>query len=296
VGTFFSIVIPTHNRAYLIRETIASILKQTHVSLEIIVVDDGGDDDTKDVVEEFHDSRIKYIKTENRERGAARNSGLKLANGSYINYFDSDDILNPILEQLQNFITINNNPAVVFGAIEQIFQGRSSRLIRPRYSNFKTSIMHNNFLACGAVFIRHDVAKKFLFSEKWNLSGAEDWELWLRLYAYYEFLDCKMTIFRQYEHSGRSLRSQNVDKSIDREACFVETIREARTVLSNRFTQSDIDLLLADRFSFMALLYCEKNSKDEAVLFWRKSYQTSLRVLTRRRFWAVCRKLFFFAP
>jgi len=295
VGVFFSIIIPTYNRARLIRGTIASILEQRRVSFEIIVVDDGGEDETKAVIDEFNDTRITYIKTENRERGAARNSGLKIANGDYINYFDSDDIFNPVLERLQNFITINNDPPVVFGAIERISNGRSLGLVKPYSSRLKTSIMHNNFLACGAVFIRRDVAKKNPFSEERKLSGTEDWELWLRLYALNEFLDCKMTIFKQYEHAERSLRSQNADKSIDREACFADIIRDTSGLLSHRFTPSDISLLLADRFSLIALLYCEKKSQANTLRFWRRSFQTSVRVLARKRFWAVFLKLLFFS-
>lgn len=259
------------------------------------MIDDGSDDQTKAVIDNLNDRRLKYIKTENRERGAARNSGLKIAVGDYINYFDSDDTLkNGVLKRLHDFILANNNPPVVFGSIEQTSGERSLGPIKPYFSNFRDSIIHNNFLACGAVFIKRDVAEKNLFSEKRKLSGTEDWELWLRIYSCYEFLDSKMTIFRQHEHSERSLRIQNVDRSIEREICFVDTICETRDTLSNRFTQSEIDLLLADRFSLLALLYCEKNSRNDAMRFLQKSFQTSVRVLGRKRFWAVFRKLFFF--
>lgn len=293
MNVFFSIVIPTFNRALLVGETIASILEQKSVPLEIIVVDDGGEDNTNIVVKDFDDSRVKYFKVDNRERGAARNFGLKMSTGNYVNYFDSDDILNPVLTTLRDFIVANKNPPVVYGSIEQIVNGKSIGFIQPYSSNFKASIIHNNFLACGAVFIRRDVAERFLFSEKRALSGAEDWELWLRLYASHEFLNCKMTLFKQREHVDRSLRSLNADKAMARELCFAEAIDENRTMLLERFTAMEIDLLLADRFSLLALLHFERNSRDEAVLFWRKSYTTSTRVVFRKRFWAVFRKLVF---
>jgi len=294
VSVFFSIIIPTFNRALLVREAIASILEQNNIPLEIIVVDDGGGDNTDVVINDFNDRRIKYCKVGNRERGAARNLGLKMSSGRYVNYFDSDDILNPVLTKLYDFIIANNNPPVIYGSIEQMANGKSVGVIQPYTSNFRKSIIHNNFLACGAVFIRSDIATRFLFSEKRALSGAEDWELWLRIYTCHEFSNCKMAIFKQREHVERSLRTANPDKAIARELCFVETIHEERTMLLERFTEAEIDLLLADRFSLLALLYCERKSRDEAILFWKRSYKTSGRVIGRKRFWAVFRKLFFF--
>ena len=72
----FSVVIPTYNRAGLIGLTIRSFLEQDHKSFEILVVDDGGTDNTKEIISSFNDHRIQYLYKENGERGAARNWGL----------------------------------------------------------------------------------------------------------------------------------------------------------------------------------------------------------------------------
>ena len=89
----FSIIIPTYNRASLIKETINSVLLQDYPNFEIIIVDDGSTDDTENIVKSIEDSRINYHKKTNAERGAARNFGIKLAKGEYITFLDSDDIL-----------------------------------------------------------------------------------------------------------------------------------------------------------------------------------------------------------
>src|SRR5688572_16056491 len=91
----FSVVIPAYNRAGLIERAIKSILLQSYTNVEIIVVDDGSTDNTKEVVSRFNHANLKYIYQENRERGAARNNGVKNAHGAYVVFLDSDDFLYP---------------------------------------------------------------------------------------------------------------------------------------------------------------------------------------------------------
>jgi glycosyltransferase involved in cell wall biosynthesis len=90
-----SVIMPTYNRAHLLHESILSVLSQTYENLEIIVVDDGSSDDTKEVVTSFSDPRINYIWQPNRGRSNARNHGLSLARGNFIAFLDSDDLYLP---------------------------------------------------------------------------------------------------------------------------------------------------------------------------------------------------------
>lgn len=85
-----SVVIPTYNRAHLIRRAIESILAQTAPGIEIIVVDDGSRDNTADVIAEYG-SRARYLRQENAGVGAARNAGIRLCTGRYVAFLDSDD-------------------------------------------------------------------------------------------------------------------------------------------------------------------------------------------------------------
>ena len=73
---FFSIIIPTYDRASFITKTINSVLSSEFTDFEIIVVDDGSTDNTSEIVSAIQDNRIKYIYQENKERGAARNNGI----------------------------------------------------------------------------------------------------------------------------------------------------------------------------------------------------------------------------
>lgn len=90
-----SVIIPSYNRAHFVGEAIQSILDQTFPDFEVIVVDDGSTDNTKDVVTSFKDPRVKYTFQENRGIAAARNTGIKATSGEYVAFLDSDDLWLP---------------------------------------------------------------------------------------------------------------------------------------------------------------------------------------------------------
>jgi glycosyltransferase involved in cell wall biosynthesis len=113
----FSIIVPTFNRSSLINFAIESILKQTYSNWDLIVVDDGSTDNTREIVHRYvqDDSRIKYIYQENAERCVARNNGINNASGEYICFLDSDDyFLNNRLELLAKTIETSNVKEAVF--------------------------------------------------------------------------------------------------------------------------------------------------------------------------------------
>jgi glycosyltransferase involved in cell wall biosynthesis len=85
-----SVIIPTYNRANFVTEAIDSVLSQTFLDYELIVVDDGSTDDTKDVLLRY-EGRIKYIYQPNSGVGAARNAGVRCAVGEWLAFLDSDD-------------------------------------------------------------------------------------------------------------------------------------------------------------------------------------------------------------
>lgn len=101
-----SVVIPTYNRASFLKHSIGSVLEQTHAIQEIIVVDDGSTDNSKDIVESLARHKpIKYIYQENKGISSARNAGIVASSGDYIAFLDSDDAWLPtkIEKQLETF-------------------------------------------------------------------------------------------------------------------------------------------------------------------------------------------------
>jgi glycosyltransferase involved in cell wall biosynthesis len=96
-GDLVSVVIPSYNRAYCIATTVDSVLAQTHKQLEILIVDDGSSDGTRDLIAERYrgEPRVRYIHQSNAGVSAARNHGLRLATGQFVALLDSDDIWLP---------------------------------------------------------------------------------------------------------------------------------------------------------------------------------------------------------
>ncbi|NLE01600.1 MAG: glycosyltransferase family 2 protein [Fibrobacter sp.] len=109
----FSIVIPVYNRSTLIVETIDSVLKQSFNNYEIIIINDGSNDNTLQVLSQFN-NKILLINQENQGAEIARNAGVKIASGEYVVFLDSDDILLPhALFCYNNLIIQTDYPAFV---------------------------------------------------------------------------------------------------------------------------------------------------------------------------------------
>jgi glycosyltransferase involved in cell wall biosynthesis len=102
MGKLFSIVIPVYNRAAAIRACLDSLLAQRCSDFEIVVVDDGSEDDTVGAVESYGDA-VRLIRQRHRGAGAARNTGIETAKGEYVAFLDSDDLWFP--HTLQNYAT-----------------------------------------------------------------------------------------------------------------------------------------------------------------------------------------------
>lgn len=182
---FFSVVIPTYNREKHIKKAIDSVLAQTFTDFEVLVIDDGSTDGTRGVVQAYTDPRVRYIYQENRERGAARNHGARLARGSYICYLDSDDYwFANHLEAAHHAIGSSHRRACHHFAHQYVSPtGELQREQRPNSLEL-SDFSSGNPLSCNAVVIPKEVLEKYPFREERGLAGSEDYELWLRLAAH----------------------------------------------------------------------------------------------------------------
>jgi hypothetical protein len=112
---FFSVIIPTHNRAELLDVCLSSVFAQQRTDYEVIVVDDGSTDRTADVLAGYG-SRVRVLHQDNRGPGAARNTGVRAASGQYLAFLDSDDVWFPwTLDTYRRVIEEASLPAFVAG-------------------------------------------------------------------------------------------------------------------------------------------------------------------------------------
>jgi glycosyltransferase involved in cell wall biosynthesis len=137
-----SIIVPTHNRAHLIGDTIRSVISQNYRHWELIIVDDGSTDETEQVVKKFSENRIRYFFIEHTGNlGRVRNKGIAQAAGNYIALLDSDDLWLPHkLEYQLSFFTQYSQACFVFGQGEQFGEGATPTPQLERY--FAGKVFH----------------------------------------------------------------------------------------------------------------------------------------------------------
>ena len=116
-----SVVVPTYNRAGIIRETIENILQQTYSNIEMIIVDDGSTDNTVDVLKSYG-SKIRWTVQQNAGPAAARNRGIAMANGEIVAFQDSDDAWHPSKIERQVSLMKRAGPSVVCCLCNSIVQ------------------------------------------------------------------------------------------------------------------------------------------------------------------------------
>ena len=182
-----SVVIPTYNRAGLIRETIESVRRQTYARWELIVVDDGSTDDTETVLGRVTEGRIRYVSQANAGQGAARNRGVAAAAGELLAFLDSDDQWHPgkLESQVALFARRPDTGLVYADAFirgDDGMKGRHFERVRPHDGNVVQALLRSNFVVTSTVAVRRRLVEAVGgFDEDPALRNVEDYDLWLRL-------------------------------------------------------------------------------------------------------------------
>lgn len=212
---FFSIVIPTYNRADLIGRTLATVQAQALADWEALVVDDGSKDHTASVVQSFlADARFQYLPKENAERGVARNYGLARARGEYVIFLDSDDLFHPDhLATLRAAIEAAPTPPNFIATkydFERNGQHRPSDLAPlPAGSLGFESFLSGNALACN-VCVRRANPKLYKFEEDRRYAAVEDWMFMLQNTQHGDTIQLVDALtLTMNDHDQRSMRADN---------------------------------------------------------------------------------------
>ena len=211
-----SVIIPTYNREEFITETINSVLNQTYKDFEIIVVDDGSTDNTKQKLESFK-SKIKLIEQKNSERAIARNNGVKNSKGKYLAFLDSDDIWikNKLEKQVE---LLDSKPEVIltYGQSLRINEhGQKIKIAKRQLEGYSGKVFERlllrNFIVSATPIIRREYFDKTEgFQTKYI--PYEDWEFWLRfsLLGKFYFFNNPFAYYRI--HKNQSVKLVNAEK------------------------------------------------------------------------------------
>lgn len=210
-----SIVIPLYNKQNSIKTTLQSILEQSYIHYEVIIVDDGSTDASVQRVQEIHDDRIRLIKKENNGVCSARNRGIKEARYDYIALLDGDDMwdehyLEEQVKMIQDF------PKAMMWGINyaEICNGQILRTVSTGLSDGYRGYVKNYFqmpnrvsdLFCSSsVIIKKSVFEQIGYFDK-RIKFAEDSDMWFRIIATYPvaFYD-KYLVFYQFDAENRTM-------------------------------------------------------------------------------------------
>ena len=177
-----TIIIPCYNSEKYIKSAVESCINQTYQNIEIIVIDDGSTDNSKYKIQSFiKNKQIKYFYQENKERSAARNYGLELSAGEYINFLDSDDLLHASkIEKHVSYMKKNKECFATYSLVEYFSETNEKKITnnrkRARREGIVKRLILGNILPIQSVMFKKN---EFRFDE--SMSALEDWDYLLKI-------------------------------------------------------------------------------------------------------------------
>lgn len=181
-----SIITPCYNGAKYIEETIDSVIAQTYKNWEMLIVDDGSRDDSAQIVTKYceQEERIKLISQENAGSAAARNNGIRNAQGQYIALLDADDLWHPqFLEKQINFMK-KKGAVCVYCSYDRIDE-KSKKILRPTYAKpviTKNDMKVMNYIGClSGLYDTSKYGKMYLREELKSI--RDDYAYWYDIVA-----------------------------------------------------------------------------------------------------------------
>ncbi|MEA3497983.1 MAG: glycosyltransferase family A protein [Campylobacterota bacterium] len=185
-----SVIIPTYNRDSFIEKTVQTVLNQTVMPDEIIVVDDGSSDNTEELLDSLITTKkIKYIKQQNSGVSVARNRGIKESSNSWICFLDSDDLWEDTkLEEQINFH--KENPNILFSHTLELWLFNNKIIKQKKHQQkpsgfcFKENLA-NTLVGASTVMVHKNILNDIGYFDE-TLKVCEDYDLWLRILYKYE--------------------------------------------------------------------------------------------------------------
>ena len=216
-----SVLVPSYNAARYLSQAIDSALNQTFQDFEIIIIDDGSTDNTREIVERYlkrAPDKIRYIYQDNQGLARARNTGLRHARGEYVALLDADDVWLPArLEETVKILDADSSAGIAHANITRISE-TGDKLDTPRRDArylsgyiFENIFLRDAHLSCPTVLFRRKCCEEVGgFDPGLTRLGCEDRELWLRISQKFkiQYIDKVLALYRV---SGKSM-SQDKEK------------------------------------------------------------------------------------
>jgi len=275
-----SVIIPTYNRADFLAEAIQSVLEQTARDFELLIIDDGSTDNTKNVVDSFNDRRIKYIYQKNSGVCIARNTGIKQAIGNYLILLDSDDILLPsAIEDESRVLDEHPESGLIFGLVESmnkngdVFSPAKAIKCRepgtwPGTKEILNLFVHRNYICPSQSMVRKSAIMDVGMFDPAFSSGSEDFELWVRIAKKYSTSHLAKPVTKYRVH----------DQSLSGEQQLTVQARCNRRIYAGFFNDPELGRQFA---RFRPKAYFHFHLRFAAFAYGRGQMNTARRYLTK---------------
>lgn len=197
-----SVVIPAYNRAKVICRAIESCLNQTYEDIEVIVVDDGSSDNTKEVIAAIDDNRLRYIYQDNAGACAARNRGIELAQGEYIAFQDSDDEWHTDkLEKQMAALTEMKADFVFCGFIKTYSNGQKEKIPENITSRMyeQQELLYESIVSTQTIVGKSSAVRGVMFDE--SMPRMQDYDFIIRASSEYNIYCVAKYLVNVYEQN-----------------------------------------------------------------------------------------------
>lgn len=266
-----SVIIPCYNRQSLIARAIDSVLAQTYAALEVIVVDDGSSDNSADFIRRQYPN-VKLLQQSQHGVSHARNQGIRLAQGNWIAFLDSDDAWHT--DKLQQQVSaLQQQPQYQICHTHEIWIRKDKRVNQMRkHEKFGGHIYQHCLQQClmapSSILINRDVFDKIgLFDE--TLPVCEDYDLWLRITARYAVLYLEQALITKYGGHDDQLSHQFWGMDRFRIKALHKMLQSS--VLNSVDRQATVDVL-RDKIRIY-LIGAEKRQKHDEIAYYRQLLQ-----------------------
>jgi glycosyltransferase involved in cell wall biosynthesis len=262
-----SVIIPAYNAAPYTVEAIESVLNQTFKDFEIIVVDDGSTDNTKELLQPYvDDCRINYIYKENGGASSARNMGIRASKGQYIACLDCDDLWLPEkLEICTEFL--ENNPKIGLVYTRVFFIDSHGNNVGTSGGRCKSGMIFEKLIVKNFIMNSTPVVKKECFTKVGlfdeSVFHPADWDMWLRISEHYPiiYLDKILTKYRIRESRYFERNIEHAKSEIFR---VLEKTFRLRTYLPKKLKRKAISNVSFESAKAYARKLNLKNARKEA--------------------------------
>jgi glycosyltransferase involved in cell wall biosynthesis len=268
---FFSIIIPTYNRAHMLSKALDSVCNQSFTDWECIVVDDGSTDNTKELLRQWadKDNRFRYIYQENAERSAARNNGINNAKGEYICFLDSDDeYLDSHLSVFYSFIKKNNSPkALLFTNYIELKNNEKNKIEIPKLCEPIIQYLLFHAIIPARVCVHNEILKKIKFDE--DIVIAEDAVLWMKIANEFPVFQIEEATVEYNLHEENSINLKN-DAALKRFK-GLKVFFHRYSCFKSKISKSQVNRVFSDTCFDIAKHYIYHDKKSKAMMFILKS-------------------------